>query len=745
MFVLLAHNQAVVLASSILSTKDVKPEQGLSEPTLIEQPDQHPTPAPPRRTSYSLYYHNTNEPEVYPEFNWPEHSSAQLSNMGDPALSENDAAENKADNSPLALVLEPYQGTASPSPPSSRSETFISDVGTASGEVGFGRQAPQHDGQVEEILRVSNKRPRAPSLLQLDNRCFQRYCRPHVTSPHSSPGSVGSTAAKLKENVDSSGLPPIVTREEVDRGSAVDDTTTELQVPATREYDKRVSVAVDALGDSSPSRADSNSTSLKLPSELASFPAEDCSHQNSTHQTPATPHSATSVSFSSHQPQSQQLHFPSHSNGYLSALPSPVVPHCDGNSQPADRGSYPSSPGMTLTAPNSATFPQEPNSSFGPLTSQLQSTGTPSHHLVSPSSTSFRSSDAAFSQPAQSRLIRPAYPSSGKSHDLDTPSAPATAVPATRLTTSPVPPLNQASSWSSVENQAPRRRGKLPSAVTTILKGWLMAHTTHPYPTEEEKKKLCQETNLTMNQVSNWFINARRRILVPPSAGNSVHEVRQPIRRQAQSQLVRAAGHAGAVPPCLTIRHVGSQSHSASTSPGLSMFSPISVGSPHLSGAAGSFDFRYPMSHQSVHESPYHAEGLSTCPSTSTLSPCSNQWPNSAQLLRQPPSSPMYASHGNQGAVPYYPSAQSFQGYPPNHSSSSTPIPSPHFTSSFPSGPHYPTPQARLHSPRPNADSHPPTPTLSHSSGQHHSVPAYLSHAPGNPSVSFPTNQDADK
>jgi hypothetical protein len=107
------------MSASPPPSTDVKPEQGLSEPTLIEQPDQHPTPAPPRRTSYSLYYHNTDEPEVYPEFNWPEHSSAQLSNMGDPALSENDAAENKADNSPLALALEPYQGTASPSPPSS--------------------------------------------------------------------------------------------------------------------------------------------------------------------------------------------------------------------------------------------------------------------------------------------------------------------------------------------------------------------------------------------------------------------------------------------------------------------------------------------------------------------------------------------------------------------------------------------------------------------------------------------------
>ena len=140
-----------------------------------------------------------------------------------------------------------------------RSETFIADVGTASGDPSFGGQAPQHDGQAEEILRISNKRPRAPSLLHLDSRCFERYCRPHVTSPHSSPGSVGGTAFKLKESEDSSDLPPIVTREEVERGSAVDD---KLQVPPTHEYDKRVSVAVDALRGSSSHRLDSNSTSV---------------------------------------------------------------------------------------------------------------------------------------------------------------------------------------------------------------------------------------------------------------------------------------------------------------------------------------------------------------------------------------------------------------------------------------------------------------------------------------------------
>ncbi|KAL7818473.1 homeobox KN domain-containing protein [Trichoderma gracile] len=56
-----------------------------------------------------------------------------------------------------------------------------------------------------------------------------------------------------------------------------------------------------------------------------------------------------------------------------------------------------------------------------------------------------------------------------------------------------------------------RRRGNLPKETTDQLRAWLNAHLHHPYPTEDEKQQLMRTTGLQMNQISNWFINARRR------------------------------------------------------------------------------------------------------------------------------------------------------------------------------------------------------------------------------------------
>ncbi|KAI5868089.1 hypothetical protein GGS23DRAFT_602014 [Durotheca rogersii] len=58
-----------------------------------------------------------------------------------------------------------------------------------------------------------------------------------------------------------------------------------------------------------------------------------------------------------------------------------------------------------------------------------------------------------------------------------------------------------------------RRRGNLPKETTDRLRTWFFSHLHHPYPTEDEKQEMMRQTGLQMNQISNWFINARRRQL----------------------------------------------------------------------------------------------------------------------------------------------------------------------------------------------------------------------------------------
>ncbi|KAG9152517.1 hypothetical protein Leryth_016437 [Lithospermum erythrorhizon] len=65
------------------------------------------------------------------------------------------------------------------------------------------------------------------------------------------------------------------------------------------------------------------------------------------------------------------------------------------------------------------------------------------------------------------------------------------------------------------QSQVWRPQRGLPERAVAVLRAWLFDHFLHPYPTDTEKHMLANQTSLTRNQVSNWFINARVRVWKP--------------------------------------------------------------------------------------------------------------------------------------------------------------------------------------------------------------------------------------
>nr|CAD2168218.1 unnamed protein product [Meloidogyne enterolobii] len=83
------------------------------------------------------------------------------------------------------------------------------------------------------------------------------------------------------------------------------------------------------------------------------------------------------------------------------------------------------------------------------------------------------------------------------------------------------------------------------------FRAWLFNNITHPYPAEEQKRQLAAETGLTILQVNNWFINARRRIVQPMIDSNN--RAGRPVavfknrRRKGSSSCVDGGSGGGGV------------------------------------------------------------------------------------------------------------------------------------------------------------------------------------------------------
>lgn len=73
------------------------------------------------------------------------------------------------------------------------------------------------------------------------------------------------------------------------------------------------------------------------------------------------------------------------------------------------------------------------------------------------------------------------------------------------------------SSSSGGNNKSGRKSASLPPETVEYLKAWMMSpeHVAHPYPTEQEKAQIMAETGIELKQLTNWFVNNRKRFWKP--------------------------------------------------------------------------------------------------------------------------------------------------------------------------------------------------------------------------------------
>ena len=73
------------------------------------------------------------------------------------------------------------------------------------------------------------------------------------------------------------------------------------------------------------------------------------------------------------------------------------------------------------------------------------------------------------------------------------------------------------SSSTSTAQKAFRKSSSLNPETVEYLKNWMMSpeHIAHPYPTEQEKAEIMAETGIEIKQLTNWFVNNRKRFWKP--------------------------------------------------------------------------------------------------------------------------------------------------------------------------------------------------------------------------------------
>lgn len=87
--------------------------------------------------------------------------------------------------------------------------------------------------------------------------------------------------------------------------------------------------------------------------------------------------------------------------------------------------------------------------------------------------------------------------------------------------------------------------GHIPPEAKQILDKWMFNHRFYCYPSKTEKQQLSLATNLSVQRISNWFVNSRRRILpkMIENDGKNVSDFIITRKRQRQSMAPRPQAH----------------------------------------------------------------------------------------------------------------------------------------------------------------------------------------------------------
>ncbi|CAK9442142.1 uncharacterized protein LODBEIA_P58850 [Lodderomyces beijingensis] len=199
--------------------------------------------------------------------------------------------------------------------------------------------------------------------------------------------------------------------------------------------------------------------------------------------------------------------------------PLPSVSHLNQSSTPPPA---PQAPSYTNSYYTTTTHDRLHTLNKSPLPQSYSSSSSTASSIPSPSSSiipSYHHQQHHHQHQQQHRQHQPQHQPQHQHHHqtymqphmMRSNSYPPPSTSASSTTSQPSSPALEVGGGNANAYSKRKTRNNLPKEITFVLLRWLNDHLNHPYPNSFEKNHLMMTTGLNQQQLSNWFINARRR------------------------------------------------------------------------------------------------------------------------------------------------------------------------------------------------------------------------------------------